>query len=497
MKKTEVIKFLQTQDINIQSARVALAAVEIAFDSYVKLFGHIFAYIEYNKYHSFHQLTPQASLDKVALDVYKKYLKDKNSLIKKIKEHQSMEQKIDKFFAVHQADDDLLNTYKKLIKLSRPWWVLAAIVEDKGAVVFTTVVDNFVKHHELSKQKAETLINALAHPDEMSLFNLERKLFFEICLDVTKKQATKQALLARDFDKILLDKDINKKVDNYLKQFFWCKTQFYEMHELTPKSVLLDVLAELEKNNQQIIAKKYKELIDNFNNLSKDKKALLKTIKLVKADKDDLRFLSGIIYWTDQRKAAMVKDLYYIFQLLEKVAEKTGIKYSDLAIYRIKEIEELLASNKKISAKTVQQRRQGVFMVFDKHHPTIEYSGKDAQLMFKAATSDKDQTELKGMVASLGGVKKISGKIKIMLDPKDSFKAGDILVTNMTRVEFVPLMKKAKAIITDEGGIACHAAIVSREIGKPCVIGTKSATRILHDGDSVEINLINGVIKLI
>jgi pyruvate,water dikinase len=67
----------------------------------------------------------------------------------------------------------------------------------------------------------------------------------------------------------------------------------------------------------------------------------------------------------------------------------------------------------------------------------------------------------------------------------------------MTRVEFVPLMKKAKAIITNEGGIACHAAIVSRELGLPCIIGTKNATRVLKDGDEIEMDLEKGVVKKI
>ena len=58
-------------------------------------------------------------------------------------------------------------------------------------------------------------------------------------------------------------------------------------------------------------------------------------------------------------------------------------------------------------------------------------------------------------------------------------------------------MQKAGGIITDEGGITCHAAIVSRELGKPCIIGTKIATQILHDGDLVEVDADKGVVRII
>lgn len=69
--------------------------------------------------------------------------------------------------------------------------------------------------------------------------------------------------------------------------------------------------------------------------------------------------------------------------------------------------------------------------------------------------------------------------------------------TSMTRPEFVPLMKKAAAIITDEGGITCHAAIVSRELNIPCIIGTRIATKVLKDGDYIEVDADNGIVKIL
>ena len=67
----------------------------------------------------------------------------------------------------------------------------------------------------------------------------------------------------------------------------------------------------------------------------------------------------------------------------------------------------------------------------------------------------------------------------------------------MTQPEFVPAMKKAIAIITDEGGLTCHAAIISRELKKPCIISTKKATRVLKDGMKVEVNATEGYVKIL
>ena len=67
----------------------------------------------------------------------------------------------------------------------------------------------------------------------------------------------------------------------------------------------------------------------------------------------------------------------------------------------------------------------------------------------------------------------------------------------MTRPEFVPAMQKAAAIVTDEGGLTCHAAIISREMRKPCVIATKNATKVLKDGMLVEVNADHSAVRIL
>ncbi len=112
----------------------------------------------------------------------------------------------------------------------------------------------------------------------------------------------------------------------------------------------------------------------------------------------------------------------------------------------------------------------------------------------KDATAQK---ELKGVVVSKGKKGAVSGKVKIILDPldADSFENGDILVTSMTSPDFIFLMKKASAVITDVGGLTSHAAIVSRELNIPCIVGTKIATKVLKDGDRVELDIKKSVVR--
>jgi phosphohistidine swiveling domain-containing protein len=183
---------------------------------------------------------------------------------------------------------------------------------------------------------------------------------------------------------------------------------------------------------------------------------------------------------------------------MDHTAKVSNIPYEDLAVYTFDELGKCLESEYKLNVEEIRKRKAGVFMVWEKgQNAKIFYDG-EAKELFSVATAFKFEGFVKGQVASRGGVSNFLGKVRVVLDPsKDIFEDGEILVTSMTRIEFVPLMRKAKAIITNEGGIACHAAIISRELGIPCIIGTKIATKVLKDGDLVEVNVNEGVVKII
>lgn len=105
-----------------------------------------------------------------------------------------------------------------------------------------------------------------------------------------------------------------------------------------------------------------------------------------------------------------------------------------------------------------------------------------------------NQSELRGLIANHGLAK---GKAKIVKTAYEigKVKNGDILFAPTTAPSFIIGMKKAAAFVTDEGGITSHAAIVSREMGKPCIIGTKIGTKMFKDGDLVEVDANKGIVR--
>ncbi len=108
-------------------------------------------------------------------------------------------------------------------------------------------------------------------------------------------------------------------------------------------------------------------------------------------------------------------------------------------------------------------------------------------------------SKLKSIKGSTAWAGKITGKVKIIYEENQiaEVSKGDVLVTSMSTPDFMPAMQRASAFVTDEGGITCHAAIVAREMRKPCIVGTKTATQILRDGDIVEVDANSGVVRII
>ncbi|MRN05880.1 phosphoenolpyruvate synthase [Lactobacillus sp. 0.1XD8-4] len=131
--------------------------------------------------------------------------------------------------------------------------------------------------------------------------------------------------------------------------------------------------------------------------------------------------------------------------------------------------------------------------------PETVWSNKDNKPSVKEQVTAPNKTEtlVKGLPASPGLA---AGKVHVIADPKDidQFAEGEVLVTLMTSPDWVPAMKKAAAIITDNGGMTCHAAIVSREMQIPCIVGTKSCgqavTAALQNGAQVTVDAKNGVV---
>jgi phosphoenolpyruvate synthase/pyruvate phosphate dikinase len=261
------------------------------------------------------------------------------------------------------------------------------------------------------------------------------------------------------------------------------------------------------------VYKIYGDFIENPNKVSseletmdeelRDKQENLKAWRdgLTDIQKRVVDFCQIVMRVRDHRKNHFAKGIVVAWRIAEKVFDNAKVDKS--LIENILPFEELMKGSSYVaSINTGLQQRVNNYVVHVPYSGSKEISYEKVKENHDLINSyfiedHKDQTGIiKGQVGNKGSAKGIV-KIVKSSDEFGKFKEAEILVTGMTRPEFVPLMRIAKAIITDEGGITCHAAIVSRELNVPCVIGTKVATRLLNDGDLVEVDADNGIIKLL
>ncbi|MEW5955160.1 MAG: PEP-utilizing enzyme [Candidatus Micrarchaeota archaeon] len=197
---------------------------------------------------------------------------------------------------------------------------------------------------------------------------------------------------------------------------------------------------------------------------------------------------------------AWLLGLYVNELFLAELKRRFGIPKTDLRKYAYAELQALMLSGQKLGAEKLQEREKGVAKILVGNEiDTIE--GAKAQEFLDETIKPASQVkELVGVVASKG---RAVGKVILLsyTNPAEhgekisKMERGQVLVTQMTHPDMVVACKKAGAIVTDEGGMLSHAAIVSRELGIPCVVGTKVATSVLKDGELVEVNAFEGTVK--
>ena len=204
----------------------------------------------------------------------------------------------------------------------------------------------------------------------------------------------------------------------------------------------------------------------------------------------------------DRRKNFFAKALTVISRIAERMFEESGLDRGLIPYYTVRELLKGAEYLKSVASSLPERKKGFQWLVPYVGEPEALVTDIDSGIekintYFKECHSDgKNSDTIKGQSAFKG---KVKGKVRIVtnVNSNHGFTDGEILVAGMTRPEYVPLMKKAAGIITDEGGITCHAAIVSRELKIPCVIGTKIATKLLKDGDVVEVDANVGVVKIL
>lgn len=185
----------------------------------------------------------------------------------------------------------------------------------------------------------------------------------------------------------------------------------------------------------------------------------------------------------------------FVEEIAVQIASITNLTRDQILASTKDELVAYLNDKSKIPAGSeLTKRFDASILIFENGHFDLISGDSTVDEFEKIILPKTDQ--VRGSIAYKG---KITGKVKIVLHPNTYtgvFENGDILVTGMTRPEFLPFLEKAAAFVTDSGGALSHASISAREMKKPCIVGTGNGTKIFKDGDIVEVDADNGIVKI-
>lgn len=260
-----------------------------------------------------------------------------------------------------------------------------------------------------------------------------------------------------------------------------------------------DQLSRVLKKDKKDIRKKYKDVSSYEQNLKNEQTRISRKHSLGEREMKLIGIIRTAFFLVDSKKELFTRFHYEAERLFSAISERVKLPGHLLRYSLPEEVLGFLRGNK-INQIRLQERYDGCVIIVGKEGSVKirqnQAAKKTIHNFIKNRHSSSASVDILGRCANQGIVR---GKVKVILDARmcDTFKHGEILVTAMTSPDYMPAARRAAAIITDEGSVTCHAAIISRELGIPCIVGTRVATQTLKDGDVVDLDALNGRVKII
>lgn len=391
--------------------------------------------------------------EQVRREIYAEWQEDSKKLT-------GLEKKIDAADIERISNDELAKIWDDFNKLYNAFLVTGSVPE----------LANYGSVQCLQKEVGKYVSNQKAQEDALEILTAPERLSFYQEEEVELVQA----------------KDIYK----HRQKYFWLKNSYAGTQILSD-----DFFA---KRKETIDAKIKEHLASKLVEVPKKKKELQARYKLPAEIMRVADAISEGVVWQDERKEFILIVLHYQDIFLREVARRFEYPFEDVQLLGHNEVADIIAGQDLRSK--IAERKKGFGLQF--FHTHRELSPEEISYFWSTYESKKvdgQVAEVRGIVASKGSGEKVVGRVHILLDPNEveNFVQGEILLAPMTSPEYVFAMKKSAAIVTDEGGLTSHAAIVSRELGIPCLVGTRVATHVFKTGDLLEVDVGSGTAKLV
>lgn len=380
--------------------------------------------------------------------------------------------------------------YKAQIELYKKCW-LAEVIQVPGVGLTDYLID-YLKSLGISEAEAEAMFYSLTRSHKDSVYVEEEKLIIEIAEYVLGD--SKLTKLFKEPVKHLRTYTtpwINDKIEEIKSKYGYLGYHGFGDREPYGKDNYIERIKEYVVDGSKINIERSKW---DRQYQTESSKMNIVTENMDRLHEELFMMYGELAVSKAYRRLAQLKNFYFLDFMLGVIARKLELPESYFRFMAPEEVIALLKGEKeKVDIKNIEERTsEMVYMIIDGEE--LIFVGKEAQKLRSKMEGQEEEpisNTLKGRSACMGCCK---GRAVIVERSKDvhDFRYGDILVSLEADPDLIPLMKMAGAIVTDQGGITCHAAVIAREFNIPCVIGTINATKLIKNGDIIYVDANKG-----
>src|SRR3989339_72563 len=376
-------------------------------------------------------------------------------------------------------------------------------VADFGDNLFSKYLMNYLRQKiKDSQYSLGEVFSTLTTPTKDGETTKEYKNLLNILEDIISDQDLKKYFKDTETRIIVRDlKNVNKVMDekilNHVTRYGYLG--YGTVGPNWGKDYFIDILGSLVRQNT-----KPAELLDNLQkdklNIEVKQQKFIKQLEIEEKYQQLFEVARGLVFTKGSRKESMFHSYSIIDHLFREIGRRYYLSVNQVRYFYPHEFEDLLLHNKFSAAKLNERYKFSLQYSLGDYSQDKLLEDEEARKFLENFNIVKEEiADIKVMEGDCASPGRARGSAKIVNVTKDMSKMEqwDVLVSIATNPDLVPAIKKASAIVTDVGGITCHAAIVSRELGIPCVIGTKIATKVLKDGDVVDVDATHGKVTIV
>lgn len=354
------------------------------------------------------------------------------------------------------------------------------------------------------EQEADQLLQQVLTPLKDTYFSKERQNLEEILMYIYA-----HPILITIFQKNSVEKTIKRleehttlknMIEIHIKAYAFTTTSLQMGNPLSLHPLVERIKLELKNNTKDAILSRQRQTTIDREKIQK----IITQLSDFPDIHERIAIAQELIFWRNERLDTLSKCDLLIRPLFEKLATLMNLTYEQFISLTYEEIKQWFLNKKILPNKKDLNMRTDKWALYLKNGKINLFINKkdypivvmNEEKIIPKKSSSQSYGKIKGTTAFLG---KVVGKVRLVNTSSDIkyVQKGEILVTKMTRPDMILGLEKAAAFVTDQGGMLSHAAIVAREMQKPCIVGTKNATKLLRDGNIVEVNANEGYVFIL